>query len=140
MPDLWQNFKNQNPILAPALEATYHFSRTQLLMNLVLTVLAIPASWYFGLVPDLQLWPTIKAVAIVYGALLLAWSITSFARLLRLRPDSDRRLMIRRREYRGGQGSSEMRWSRSAFTTRLRLKLKPSIDLRTRSFSLSAFD
>lgn len=78
MSEFWQNFEKRNPILAPALAATFDFSKRQLLMNLVLAALAIPVSWYYGLLPDLQLMATIKAVAIVYAALLLAAAIYNF--------------------------------------------------------------
>jgi hypothetical protein len=82
-------FRERYPISAPALEATYHFSKGQLLMNLILAVVAIPVSVYYGLIPWFQLGATIKVLAIVYVGLLLISAVSNFVKApLRLLADN----------------------------------------------------
>lgn len=81
MAESHRSLKERYPIVVSALEATYHFSRGQLLMNLILAVLAIPVSVYYGLIPWFQLVATLKVIAIVYLALLLATAVYNFVRV-----------------------------------------------------------
>jgi len=73
-------FWERHPILQVALKETYHFSRTQLLMNAALAIIAIPVSYYYELLTGIQLWPTIKTVVVIYTALLVATAIFNFIR------------------------------------------------------------
>jgi hypothetical protein len=78
--DSLRRLRERYPIAAPALEATYHFSKKQLLMNLILAVVAIPVSVYYGLIPWFQLRATIKVIVVVYMGLLVLTAIYNFAR------------------------------------------------------------
>lgn len=85
--------RERYPIAGPALEATYHFSKKQLLMNLVLSTIAIPVSIYLGLIPWFQIGATIKALLIVYLGLLLITAVYNFVRSpLRLLASNNERI------------------------------------------------
>jgi hypothetical protein len=88
------SFAERHPILVPALRDIYRFSKTQLSMNAVLAIIAIPVSNHYGLLTDVQLGPAIKAFLLIYLALLLATGAFNFIRSpLRLLASHHRQLM-----------------------------------------------
>jgi len=49
-------------------------------MNALLGVIAIPVSYHYGLLTNVQLWATIKALSVIYIALLVATAVFNFIR------------------------------------------------------------